>query len=326
MGKLISIIVPIYNVEKYLDKCIESILNQTYKNLEIILVDDGSKDNCPKICDDYKLKDLRVKVIHKENAGVSSARNSGLNVATGEYIGFVDPDDYIEKDMYEKLIEQIEIFSADIVMCGYRNINLKGSVIDERLIYSELYKPIELSKHESQELYFTRPEIRAMLVVLWNKLFDRKIFNNHKFPIDKVHEDEALTFKLLYEAKKIVYLNEALYNYLIRNNSIMAMEIKKERFALFDAYLERVDFYLDNKENNLCDKMVKQYMRMFCQYIEWSKTAPDRNKIVIKEYHNKLLEKKKDLKKVISLKTKFEILLYSNLGLYFYIWKAKNSK
>ena len=326
MEKLISIIVPVYNVEKYLDKCIESILNQTYKNLEIILVDDGSKDNCPKICDDYAVKDNRIKVIHKINGGLSSARNEGLKVTNGDYISFVDSDDFIEKEMLYKLLHTLEKNDSDIAICGYNAVDEEGVVLEKLKLLDKNHEEIIISKVESQNDYFEKKNKRGIYTVAWNKLYKKELFLNKAFPEGRLHEDEALTFKLLYEAKKIVYLNEALYNYLIRNNSIMAMEIKKERFALFDAYLERVDFYLDNKENNLCDKMVKQYMRMFGQYIEWSKTAPDRNKIVIKEYHNKLLKKKKDLKKVISLKTKFEMLLYSNLGLYFYIWKAKNSK
>ena len=116
---LISVIIPVYKVEKYLDRCLESIVNQTYKNLEIILIDDGSPDNCPAICDEYAQKDSRIKVIHKANGGVSSARNKGIDVATGDYIGFVDSDDWIEPDMYETLIKNAEQYNSDISRCSY---------------------------------------------------------------------------------------------------------------------------------------------------------------------------------------------------------------
>ena len=130
-NNLISIIVPIYNVEKYLKKCIDSIINQTYKNLEIILVDDGSPDNCGKICDEYAKKDNRIKVIHKENGGVSSARNVGVENATGEYIGFVDSDDYIEKDMYEVLINNLKKENADISIISNYEV-YKNKIIENK--------------------------------------------------------------------------------------------------------------------------------------------------------------------------------------------------
>ena len=118
MQPLISVIVPIYNVEKYLDRCVGSIINQTYKNLEIILVDDGSPDNCPQMCDDYAKKDSRIKVVHKENGGLSDARNAGMKVATGEYVSFIDSDDYISLDFYETLLETIVDNDSDIVECS----------------------------------------------------------------------------------------------------------------------------------------------------------------------------------------------------------------
>ena len=130
-NKLISIIVPVYKVENYLNKCIDSILNQTYKNLEIILVDDGSPDNCGKICDEYAKKDNRIKVIHKENGGLSDARNVALDIAKGEYIGFVDSDDFIEKDMYETLYNLVENYSADISSVSFYKV-INGKIITLR--------------------------------------------------------------------------------------------------------------------------------------------------------------------------------------------------
>ena len=126
MNYLISVIVPVYKAEKYLNQCIESIVSQTYQNLQIILVDDGSPDNCPAICDDWAKKDRRIVVIHKENGGQSSARNVGLDIARGEYVGFVDADDFIDHDMYEILLHSLVSTNVDIVCCGSRIVNEKG--------------------------------------------------------------------------------------------------------------------------------------------------------------------------------------------------------
>ena len=123
MNPKVSIIVPVYNVEKYLDRCMESLLNQTLKDIEIILVDDGSPDNCPQMCDDYAKKDSRVKVVHKANAGLGYARNSGLDVATGEYVAFVDSDDYVELDMYEQMYEASLNYQVQMVLCGFNRDN-----------------------------------------------------------------------------------------------------------------------------------------------------------------------------------------------------------
>lgn len=130
---LISIIVPVYKVENYLSKCLDSMICQTYKNIEIILVDDGSPDNSGKICDDYAKKDSRIKVIHKENGGLSDARNAGLKIATGKYIGFVDSDDYISVEMYEKLYNQAKKEDADIACCNYYRVKMEKNLIKELL-------------------------------------------------------------------------------------------------------------------------------------------------------------------------------------------------
>ena len=135
MKKLISIVLPIYNVENYIEKCMESVLNQTYKNIEIILVDDGSPDNCPIICDQYVKEDNRVKVVHKENGGLSDARNAGIKVANGDYITFIDSDDYVDKDYVEFLYNTIEETDADIAIGGHRVIYDSGKIIEMELIY-----------------------------------------------------------------------------------------------------------------------------------------------------------------------------------------------
>lgn len=205
---LISVIVPVYNVEKYLEKCIDSIINQTYENLEIILVDDGSPDNCPVICDEYAKKDERIVVIHKENAGVSSARNFGLDIAKGEYISFVDSDDVLYHRFYEIMISNIG--DSEIAFCDYIRFsdNCSFENIDTDLIKTELLK----NKH-----VFDYPKLSFYPV--WNKLIKSSVINEQRFDIDKKNaEDSLFTFDLLHKCSSAVLINEKLYGYFVRDN------------------------------------------------------------------------------------------------------------
>lgn len=264
--ELISIIIPIYNVEEYLEDCIESVIQQTYKNLEIILVDDGSTDNCLNICNKYKKKDNRIKIIHKENAGLSDARNVGIEFSTGQYIAFVDSDDFIEIDMYEILYQDLKDNRADIIGCDYYIYNtLKFSKSDiitkEKKIMSTEEALIEMSK------------LRGFGVIACNKLYKRQIFDEIRFPIGKTSEDWFIMYKILDKAKKIVYNPIAKYYYRQRADSItksnkinwMGLEAATEvlefskrkypnavvsaRFAYINANLEIYNQMLKNKYN-----------------------------------------------------------------------------
>ena len=202
---LISVIVPVYNVEKYLDRCVESIVSQTYKNLEIILIDDGSPDNCPQMCDDWAKKDSRIKVIHKENGGVSSARNCGLDEAKGEYISFVDSDDVIHSQFYEIMAKNIG--DADIIYCEYKNFTNEIS-FDEADNFE-----IEVNKRND---VFLNPKFSFYIV--WNKLIKKNLLNNLRFDTElKNAEDTWFAFKLLSNCNKVVYIKTPLYGYLIRS-------------------------------------------------------------------------------------------------------------
>lgn len=212
--ELISVIVPIYNVEENLERCLESILNQTYTNMEIILVDDGSPDRCGEICDIYLKKDNRVRVIHKQNGGLSDARNAGLNIAKGKYIGFVDSDDYIELEMYESLISAIQKENAMIACCGIiREYENGNQLIIRTPNKSKTYTSVQAIK---QCLY--QDEIG---VSVWCKLFDRNIFKELRFPVGETNEDAAILLETL-EKGKLVHTGKALYHYMIRDNSITA--------------------------------------------------------------------------------------------------------
>lgn len=215
MEEKISVIVPIYKVEDYLHRCVESIINQTYTNLEIILVDDGSPDNCSKICDEYAEKDSRIKVIHKKNGGLSDARNAGLLIATGEYISFIDSDDYIDINMYKSIITYMEKHDLDIAECGIKHVYSNKIKQDDKLD-----KSIHVFNSEDalKELMLER----RLHQTVWNKLYKTKLIKNIFFEKGKIHEDEFWTYKVFMNAEKIGFLDEYLYYYIHREGSIMA--------------------------------------------------------------------------------------------------------
>lgn len=224
---LISVIVPVYKVEEYLPKCIESILNQTYKNIELILVDDGSPDNSPKICDEYASKDKRVKVIHKKNAGVSAARNDGINAASGKFITFVDSDDWIESEMYEKLYEKQQEKDYDVVMCGFKLVmpdttwfvieESKKDFCESKNVSYLLRSPNYVISGENR--YSTVGNINCYVVRF---LYKKTIFDNIKFDKKLIYmEDVAiLTQIFLNDNLSVGYIDDCMYNYLIRTSSL----------------------------------------------------------------------------------------------------------
>lgn len=242
MNDLISIIVPVYNVEEYIEKCVNSIINQTYKNIEIILVDDGSKDNSGKICDELKQKDSRIKVIHKENGGLSDARNAGLKIANGDYIGFVDSDDYIKEDMFEILYKLNKEHNADISIVSFYEI-YKGKVIGVR----DSKKLEELNKIQAIKELLIDTKIQSYA---WNKLFKKQLFENIEFPKSKNFEDIATTLLLFEKANKVALLEEPKYYYVRRDNSIIGVRnyktYKDYLEVIYDKYL-----YLNGKYKEL---------------------------------------------------------------------------
>ncbi|MBE6959431.1 MAG: glycosyltransferase [Ruminococcaceae bacterium] len=210
---LISVVVPVYKVEPYLKKCVESILAQTYSNLEIILVDDGSPDNCGKICDELKQKDPRIFVIHKSNGGLSSARNAGIEIARGEYIGFVDSDDTVEPNMYENLYAAIQHDKTTLAVCAVNYVYEDGKVLTkpglgENAIFNFPEAMIEMNLH------------RLFDMATWSKLYHRDLFDSLRFPVGKLSEDYYVMFHILDRAQRISYVDTRCYNYLQRKNSV----------------------------------------------------------------------------------------------------------
>lgn len=205
----ISVIIPVYNVEKYLKRCLDSVVNQTYKNLEIILIDDGCTDGSGNICDEYAAKDKRIIVIHKENGGLSNARNKGLDICTGEYISFIDSDDWIEKDFYEYVFNNVK--NSDLLIFDYYITNGKNS---KRIKYKNI--EFEISK-EKCLMELTKAEIQSYA---WNKVYKVNLFDDIRFPKGRNYEDQAIMHLIVEKSTKIKYCNKAFYNYYQNQNGI----------------------------------------------------------------------------------------------------------
>lgn len=291
-------------VQDYLAKCIESIVNQTYVNLEIILVDDGSQDNCGKICDEYSKRDERIKVIHKKNGGLSDARNAGIDVATGDYLLFVDSDDCIETQMVEFLIRPILEGEADVSVCCFRHVNEGQELGTKKYDY---VAPKIISSFDDRTEYFFG-DYYVYFNVAWNKLYPRKYFNELRFPKGKIHEDEFTTYILLEKAGRIAYFEIPLYNYLIRGNSIMGMGFKPQSLDKMEAYNQRIDHYLCNKNYLWAEKTLFLYRLLLIQATKKISTS--------KEYSMCLLDQSiKDYKKLVMRGIlKFPISAKNKLG------------
>lgn len=223
----VSVIVPIYNVEKYLDRCMNSLINQTLKNIEIILVDDGSPDNCPKMCDEYAKKEPRIKVIHKQNAGLGYARNSGLDIATGEYVAFVDSDDYVEKDAYERMYDAARKYQIDMVLCGFYGDNqgVRSEVMIQNMPQRE--KIIGSCKDYITNLVGQLPHVSQNMFygyAVWNILFSNDVIKKHhiRFESERVYLSEDILFQVEYAAKiqKVLLYPVPLYNYCLNPDSL----------------------------------------------------------------------------------------------------------
>lgn len=229
---VISVIVPIYRVEEYLNQCIESIVNQTYSKLQIILVDDGSPDHCGEMCEDWARRDKRIKVLHKKNGGLSDARNAGLEVASGNYIAFVDSDDWIEPHMYETMLSVLIKENADLVACG-----IVDSYPDKDVIHSSGYTVGESEKFLKMIYQNTTFPVSAC-----NKLYKKNLWDDFEFPVGKLCEDAFTTYLLLDRASKIVQIPDGLYHYRIRESSIMTSKFKPERMDEEEAWRQNYQY------------------------------------------------------------------------------------
>lgn len=305
MSKKISVIVPIYNVEQYLDKCIESLINQTYKNLEIILVDDGSKDKSGKIADLWALKDSRIKVVHKKNGGLSDARNEGMKNATGRYIGFVDSDDYIDMNMYENMLDILQQNDIDIVECG---INY---VYDDKIVKEVVSNNIKVfSTHDALKELILERELHQ---TVWNKLYKRECVIGEFFEMGRINEDEFWTYRIFSKAKKVAKINKNLYFYLQRNNSIMSEKnYSLKRLDGLEARFQRLK-YIENNYNDLFFIDKKSFY--FCCIYHYQYILRSNNKKQLEDGFNTISNYIKNIKfskediRLLKTKEKLWILL-----------------
>lgn len=241
----ISVIVPVYKVEKYLDRCIESILSQTFTDFELILVDDGSPDNCPDMCDKWAKKDNRIRVVHKENGGLSSARNAGLDIMTGEYVTFIDSDDYVSEVYLEKLFAALIDNSADVSVCGQALEKRK-----EQISQSSNSIIILSGSKACMEIY--HPQLDTIMIIACSKLFKKTCFDGIRFPVGRIHEDEFTTYKILFECSSVAIIQDKLYYYSSSNsNSIMNSPFSLKRYDLMIAFDESLQFYQEKHANEL---------------------------------------------------------------------------
>ena len=229
----ISIIVPIYKVEEYLDRCVRSIAEQTYGDLEIILVDDGSPDGCPAICDAWAEKDARIKVIHKENGGLSDARNAGMAIATGAYVAFIDSDDSIKPDFIQKLYGAITEYNADVAECAVSYVDESGNTLRER----NSAPMAEMGKIEALRRLVLEDGVYQ---TVWNKLYRREVVADIPFAIGKYHEDEFWTYQVFDRIEKLAVVRDSLYNYLQRGSSIIGVGYNIRRLDGLEARFLRM--------------------------------------------------------------------------------------
>lgn len=250
---LVSIIVPVYNVEEYVERCIKSIMMQSHKNLEIILVDDGSTDESGAICDLYKEKDARIKVIHKKNGGLSDARNCGIRNSRGEYLAFVDSDDYIHSDYIEKMLETAVKSGSDIVLCSYRKIYSDGSHADCGVF------SLSTDGKDVQNYLYNRKYGSEIFDIAWNKLYKKELFSGIWYPVGRIHEDYGTTYRILYRAEKVVVIPDILYYYVIRKGSLNQTRNLKSRMDWCQSEKERWEFYSKHGMKYLSERSMKSY-------------------------------------------------------------------
>lgn len=260
----ISVIIPIYNVEPYLAECLDSVIHQTYQNLEIILVNDGSTDACPQICEDYAAQDQRIVLIHKKNGGLSDARNAGLAIATGDYISFVDSDDLLSLDFYQILLQTLIEKEADIIECEYRKFKSLNEL-----------KILKNTHHQLSKIYQTEIALELLMKeylkqVVWNKIYKKEIINGFQFPKNRINEDEFWTYKVFGNAKTIAKIDKELYFYRQQETSIMGKSYSLKRLDGLYAIEDRITYmieYFPNLENlaihMFCNASMFHYQQLF---------------------------------------------------------------
>lgn len=320
---LITVIIPVYNVERYLERCLKSIITQTYNNIEIILIDDGSTDNCYNICEEYAKIDKRIIIIHKKNEGVSAARNDGLNIAKGEYITFVDADDYVDKEYIEQLYKECESCNSDISIIGTNDINEQGQLINKSRRIKKEWNREEAIKQLMVEKYYT--------CVIWGKMYKKYLFNNIRFNTNiRIAEDLDVLSKIILKCDKVtINTRMRLYYYEIRNNSAIHKEYGREFKKEIEICQEMIE-KISGQYPKIKKYAIRRYIRINITCIVRVMKATNMNEnekdLEIKELKNNI-DKYKNLRYFQDYKNKIKVfLIYKNPKMLKRILQIKDSK
>lgn len=256
---VISVIIPVYQVLPYLRKCVDSVLRQTYPSMDIILVDDGSTDGGEDIIDNYAKADDRVRVIHQPNAGLSAARNAGLDIAVGEYVSFVDSDDWIDSEMLKTLYTAITDNDADLCTCNYQRVDENGLALPQEIGYLPDKCLSQVEAYDCLAL-----KTAPLMTVACAKLYRKSIFQDFRYPVGRLYEDEFVIHHVLSRCARIVTIRQVLYFYLYRENSIVNAANPLKKLDGTDAYLDRYSFFKQRKDRkHMCDAARMAYHHLY---------------------------------------------------------------
>ena len=316
---LISVIIPVYNVEKYLHRCLDSVIAQTYQNLEIICVDDDSIDDSEKICDQYAVRDARIKVIHQENQGLSAARNRGLDAAEGEYIAFVDSNDYILEDMYKKMLDKLLNYNVDLCVCQWQYEFSDGRQVVKRKNIDPTIYGRKASLEFARFLYMGNYE-NGVVVAAWNKLYRRALLDKIRFE-GRIHEDEAFCGRIMAKNISVYVMEEQFYVYAQNGDSLTNKPFSANKFFFLDALAERRELFKS-------DAFIRQETELlYCNmYIEYCLRArkdgvavshPERYRQIFRKMFSSLRREGK-----VNIKFRLRMMLFSfSPSLYRFITK-----
>lgn len=292
----ISVIIPVYNKEEYLDKCLQSIINQTYQDLEIIIVNDGSKDKSREICERYEEQDKRIRLINTENRGAGSARNTGIEESRGNYLSLVDADDYICHDYYERLYNMIQKYDADIAEGHYKGVK----EYDETIFTNTGHEKQCTNMEKLLVLYGEDESEYINSVIVTNKLYNRRLLDKTKYPdIRRLIDDEFVTYHWIYDSKKVVVTDDIMYGYVLSDASVMRANFKEKRvYDTMDAYDEVYKFFLDKGNKELIGKIIIRYLSYCGELAEKTEASQYiEDKLKIYQYLNEKFEEKSQVAK-----------------------------
>src|SRR5699024_5270696 len=256
----ISVVVPIYNVDRWLPRCLTSIIGQSFTEFELLLVNDGSTDDSLEICQSFSKKDERIKIINKENGGLSDARNAGIDIAQGRYRVFVDSDDYLERNYLFNLYHNIIKTNADIAMCEYKEVTEKGKLIKKVYLNETSSAQVVSGRQIIKNIYRDKGTIN---IVAWNKIYKTSLFTDLRYPVGKFFEDEYMIIPIMYKTKKVCLVRNILYNYVQRSGSIMLSPLTIKKVKDINHFkLWRINFFKKNKDKELYYAAIDDYKNL----------------------------------------------------------------